>query len=147
MSKQTYKIIMNYLKPSLLVKVLSLLAVLGTGMLFPVEVKSSGFTQCQSISINNKTGRSRYSFKSAKLENTASGYVLNFNTGGKVQIRPNLTVVGSYYTDEPSIDSKIMIKPNGQFQYEHFSTSRIICTVKGTLTFGTGVKQKLFGRR
>jgi hypothetical protein len=147
MSNQTYKIVMNCLKSSLLVKVLSLSSVLGTGLLFLVEVKASGFTQCQSISINNKDGRSRNTFKSAKLENTASGYVLNFNTGGKVKIRPNLTVVGSYYTDEPSIDSKIKIEPNGRFQYHYFSTSRITCDVKGTLTFGTGVKQKLFGRR
>lgn len=99
MPKQSYQIIMNCLKPNLFVKILSLSMVLGTGMLLPTDVQASGFSQCQSISTSDKSGQTRYPFKSAKLENTDSGYVLNFDTGGKVQIRSNLTVVGSYYTD------------------------------------------------
>jgi hypothetical protein len=135
---------MNYWKSSLFMTTLSLLAGFGAEMLLPMKAISSGFTECRSISRNDNTGRSKKAFRSAKLENDGHGYVLNFNTGGRVKIRSNLTVIGSYYTDEPSIDSKIVIQPNGKFEYDHFSTSRRICTVKGSLTFGRGVKQKLF---
>ncbi|RAM53276.1 MAG: hypothetical protein C6Y22_01670 [Hapalosiphonaceae cyanobacterium JJU2] len=98
----------------------------------------------------------KYTIQSATLENAKDGFRLILTVKGwKSQgwvsgdrvvypVARDLKVYDVDYHSDGLTDTTLDIKKNGQFEYVAMPSSRSICLTKGTLTFGTGVKQKLF---
>jgi hypothetical protein len=59
-------------------------------------------------------------------------------------VAPDLKVYEVDYHNDGKTDTQLSIGKNGKFEYSALPSSRSICITKGTLTFGQGVKRKLF---
>jgi hypothetical protein len=55
-----------------------------------------------------------------------------------------MVVLGTDYHPNGEINSKLTVQKSGAFSFYFMPSSRQSCDVKGKLTFGSGVKQKIF---
>lgn len=116
--------------------------------------KNVGVIYCSGIQAGSP--ERKYNIQSATLENAKNGYRLiltvkgwrsqGWVSGDRVvyPVAPDLKVYNVDYHSDGQTDTTLEIDKNGKFAYFAMPSSRSICTTKGTLTFGKGVKQKLF---
>jgi len=119
-----------------------------------IRSKNAGMIECSRIQGNSPTRK--YKIQSATLKNARDGYRLiltvkgwnpqGLGSGNRVVYRvdPNLQIYGVSYHSDGQPDTKLELQRNGKFKYSGMPTSRSICITEGNLTFGEGVKQKLF---
>ncbi|TBR57652.1 hypothetical protein B4U84_16855 [Westiellopsis prolifica IICB1] len=116
--------------------------------------KNVGVIECSGIQEGGPIRK--YTIQSATLENAKDGFRLTLTvkgwksqgwvSGDRVvyRVARDLKVYDVDYHNDGQTDTTLGIKTNGEFEYTAMPTSRSICLTKGTLTFGTGVKQTLF---
>jgi hypothetical protein len=116
--------------------------------------KNVGVIHCSGI--QEGMPERKYNIQSATLENAKNGFTLiltvkGWNSKGSVggdrvvyPVAPDLKVYDVDYHNDGQTDTTLNIKRSGQFEYVAMPSSRSICLTKGTLTFGNGVKKKLF---
>jgi hypothetical protein len=116
------------------------------------SAKPTGSINCSSISRGDRKYDQKLTIQNATLSNDGDGYNLALKIQGrgdtiKYKISSDLIVKGTDYSSNGGgeLDSKFTIKKNGAFYFTDMPRSQKICEVKGTLNFGKGVKQKIFG--
>jgi hypothetical protein len=117
-----------------------------------VHAKSSGSINCSSISRSDSKYSKKLIIQEASLSIAEEGFNLSLKIQGrkdniKYKVSSDMIVKGTDYSSNGGgeLDSKLSVKKNGAFSFTDMPRSQQICTVKGTLIFGQGVKQKIFG--
>jgi hypothetical protein len=121
------------------------------------SAKNVGLIECAGI---QETGRPtmKYPIQSASLQKSGDAYKLMMtikgwkstgSVGGTLvvyRVGRNLKIYGiEYYSDrDTKSDTVLSIDRNGKFGYGTMPSSRSVCSAKGTLNFGQGVKQIIF---
>jgi hypothetical protein len=151
MMKIVHTILVNQLTYSIVIS-----SAIASLLLTPSQVlaKNVGVIECSGI--QEGSPQRKYNIQSAALENAKNGFTLiltvkgwkskGWVSGDRVvyPVAPDLKVYDVDYHNDGQTDTTLDIKRSGQFKYVAMPSSRSICLTKGTLTFGNGVKQKLF---
>jgi hypothetical protein len=113
------------------------------------SAQSVGKIECGAVSTSNSSMNAGYKITKATLsKNSGGGYTFKMRLAGRSDdivypVTSNLKVQKAIYAGQ---DSDLELQPNGKFSFTQMPTGRKVCGVKGTLTFGAGVKQKIFGK-
>jgi hypothetical protein len=111
--------------------------------------QSVGKVDCSAVSTSNSSMNAKYKIVKATLSsNSGGGYTFKMRLAGRgddivYPVTSNLKVKNAIYAGQ---DSDLELQPNGKFSFTQMPTGRKACEVKGTLTFGASVKQKIFGK-
>jgi hypothetical protein len=113
-----------------------------------VFAESIGTINCSSVSRGDRRYDLKLTIQKAMLSTSNDGFVLTLKIQGRgdttqYSVSPDLTIQGINHSSDAS-NSKLLLKKNGSFSFSDMPRSQKICEVKGKLTFGQGVKQKIF---
>jgi hypothetical protein len=112
--------------------------------------RNDGTISCSSISRGDRRFSRNLLFRDATLSNAGEGFRLSFKIQGRsvnYNVTSDLVVQDTDYNSSGEINSKLTIRRNGSFSFTHMPRSQQICEIRGVLSFGQGVKQKIFGER
>jgi hypothetical protein len=106
-----------------------------------------GQVECSAVSkLDSSQNSQKKIVKATLLNNSGGSYVLKMRLAGRSddiveQVTSSLKVKNAIYAGQ---DSDLDLQPNGKFSYTYMPRGSKVCQYKGTLTFGSGVKNSVF---